>query len=968
MNELPPLRFDDFVLDESNAQLTRAGTPIALPPKAFSLLCALARGAGKLATKDALLDAVWGHRHVSESVLKTTIAQVRAALADDAAQPRYIETVARRGYRFVGRFDTAPSTSLPPAAAGSPEAQEPAAAPLPPMIGRVAAVARLRASWERAKNGQPQLVWIAGDAGIGKTTLIDHFAAEVGAQVVAYGQCVEQFGAGEPYLPLLEALKVLTRRSPDIVPLMRQVAPMWLVQMPWLVADDDRATLQATLAGAGQERMVRELWELLERYSQTRPLLLVTEDLHWSDQGTLRLMDHYARRRGQMRLLWVATFRLTQIIAEEHPLYQLRQELQLHQLSEELLLDPFSESELAEYVAARLPGQEVAESFIRTLHAHTDGLPLFVVSVLESLLTRDSIESREDGDWGGAGPVLPVPDSLAGAVEKQLSKLPARERTVLEAASVCGMEFRSATVADVLGLDVHAVAAACDDLVRRQYWLGEAGVVDLADGDVDAKYVFRHAVYKHVLYQRLTSSQRVGFHRRAARSLERSGADGVPATAAELAFHYELGREYRTAIAHYGKAAESALTHRAPEDALQLTDHGLRLLSSCPETERDELELALRAIRGDGLALVRGIAARETLETFERVSVLFDVLPQTPARAMLLNTIGWQDFTRGEYEKALAMVQRIHSVAERFKDPTLLVFGCNLAGVTLSQQGRFAEAREVMRNGLDICAREGDRVRVANFYVDPQASMYSNIALPLAQLGFADQARKAAAAARDRCEHVQHPLAHLVAHWCSCCVAVRLDDVELADAGVTKLEELIAGTTVHQAIAPARWFRGWVEIRRGRTEAGIGLVREGHAMYERAGTFAGSTETLSYIVEGWVLAQRWSEAQTALDEANALAERIGERLFATELLLLESRIEAGRGDLGGARRAVKAAVTEARATQALGAEIKAVVALVQLPKSTTADRDALRETYGRLTEGFDTRIARRARELLSMEA
>src|SRR5262245_63529641 len=97
MTDVALLEFADFVLDEANASLTHAGTPIALPPKAFSLLCALARHAGKLATKDALLDAVWGHRHVSESVLKTTIAQVRAALADDAGEPRYIESVARRG-------------------------------------------------------------------------------------------------------------------------------------------------------------------------------------------------------------------------------------------------------------------------------------------------------------------------------------------------------------------------------------------------------------------------------------------------------------------------------------------------------------------------------------------------------------------------------------------------------------------------------------------------------------------------------------------------------------------------------------------------------------------------------------------------------------------------------------------------------------------------------------------------------
>ena len=121
------LRFGAFDLDEADARLKRDGKPIALPPKAFGVLCALARQPGVLVTKNALLDAVWGHQHVSESVLKTTISQVRAALADDAASPRYIETASRLGYRFIGVAQTA---SVASSVQGSP--QEPASAPVIP--------------------------------------------------------------------------------------------------------------------------------------------------------------------------------------------------------------------------------------------------------------------------------------------------------------------------------------------------------------------------------------------------------------------------------------------------------------------------------------------------------------------------------------------------------------------------------------------------------------------------------------------------------------------------------------------------------------------------------------------------------------------------------------------------------------------------------------------------------------------
>jgi DNA-binding winged helix-turn-helix (wHTH) protein len=166
------LRFDSFELDEANARLTRDGRPLALPPKAFDVLCALARRPGQLVTKTELLDAVWGHQYVSDSVLKTAISDLRAALGDDAKLPRYIETAARRGYRFIGAA-VVPTSSVASASLAASAAQPaPDAAPL---IGRQAALARLRAAWSAALAGQRKVVWVAGEAGIGKTTLIARF-------------------------------------------------------------------------------------------------------------------------------------------------------------------------------------------------------------------------------------------------------------------------------------------------------------------------------------------------------------------------------------------------------------------------------------------------------------------------------------------------------------------------------------------------------------------------------------------------------------------------------------------------------------------------------------------------------------------------------------------------------------------------------------------------------------------------
>lgn len=375
-----PLRFDEFELDEENALLTKGGRPVALPPKAFAVLCALAKQPGKLTKKEDLLDAVWGHRHVSESVLKTTVSQVRTALSDPAAKPRYIETASRRGYRFIGVILSTPVPAPPaPPSPHLPAEVRPATSEArPAMIGRTAPLARLHTAWRNVVNGDRCVFWIAGDAGVGKTTLVEQFISELPGVIVIRGQCVEQYGAGEPYLPVLEALSALCRSQPKVADLMRAFAPTWLVQLPWLMSEAERATLYRELSGANQERKVREIAELMGRYTAQHPLLFLTEDLHWSDTATLRLLDHFARRTSPARIMWLGTYRLMQIVAVSHPLKDLRQELRLHRRCEEVVLDPFSEVEVAEYLQHRLPDAGIQEAFIHKLHDHTGGLPLFL--------------------------------------------------------------------------------------------------------------------------------------------------------------------------------------------------------------------------------------------------------------------------------------------------------------------------------------------------------------------------------------------------------------------------------------------------------------------------------------------------------------------------------------------------------------------------------------------------------------
>lgn len=433
------IRFDQFDLDEANAWLMRNGKAVALAPTPFTLLCALARQPGTLLTKDALLDAVWGHQFVSESVLKTAISDLRTALGDNPlGAPLHRDRVATRLSLYCHAVPCAFGAAHTRDGAGGWRA---AVAPVHRSRRRSS---RLQRAWERACDGQRAVVWLAGEPGIGKTTLIKHFLASlggVGGVACAHGYCVEHYGSGEPYLPVLEALADLCRSDPALPALLRAVAPTWLLQMPWLSTAEERDVLRRELAGVGPDRMLREMGELLDRYTEQRPLLLITEDLHWSDRATLQLIDYIARRRGRGLLMWLASFRLAEVVALGHPLNALRHELLLHRLCEEVVLNSFSESEVADYVAERSPSLARDEAFVRRLHERTDGVPLFVASVMSDVMAQ-AAQSVDDDAAAEQLAKMAVPENLANVIDHYAAKLGNEQRVLLSAAAVCGVEFR----------------------------------------------------------------------------------------------------------------------------------------------------------------------------------------------------------------------------------------------------------------------------------------------------------------------------------------------------------------------------------------------------------------------------------------------------------------------------------------------------------------------------------------------
>ncbi|MFO1205853.1 MAG: AAA family ATPase [Burkholderiales bacterium] len=950
------VRFDRFELDEVNACLLRDGRAVALAPTPFAVLCALLRQPGSLLTKHALLDEVWGHRFVSDSVLKTAISELRAALDDDARHARLIETVSRRGYRFI-----AATVAIPAASSVCSHATPPRSPRAPPFVGRAAALSRLRRAWEDACGGRRAIVWVAGEPGIGKTALIEHFAASLGDVVCAHGQCVEHYGTGEPYLPVLDALAELCRRDSAVAALLRAVAPTWLLQLPWLSTAAERDALRRELADASSDRMLREMGAVLDRYTERRPLLLVTEDLHWSDRATVQLIDYIARRRGSARLMWLASFRLAEVVALDHPLNPLRHELRLHGLCEEIVLDSFSETEVADYVAERSPSLARDEAFVRALHERTDGVPLFVASVMSEAIAR---AARGGDDAGAAAQFanMAVPENLTAIIDHYVAKLANEQRALLSAAAVCGVEFRVSTVADALERDPAWVGQTCEELAREQLWLAARRAEQTRDA-LELPYSFRHALFRQVLYERTTPLVRAQLHRKVGAALERGRAAGTPVAATELAIHFERGREPMTALRYYAEAAEGALLHFSPADCMALTERGLTLLHQAPEgPERSALEITLATLRGVAAFHLLGVGP-EAKSAFQRAYSRLGDVPQHPMRGLLLHGFGFLLCLRAEYAEALAVAEQAEALSSATNDPVLALAACTVHGDVDQLQGRSRAARTWLERGLAL-VDPADLARGQTFVADPQVTLLGLLAVPLLHLGLVEQARARLQRAHARAQQLGQPMTRLVGIWYNALFEVRLGNAQRVAALADEMHALVDEFALAHGGHGFRWFRGWADARMGQPLEGYRQIREAYEANTRLGMLTGGSETLGYAAEALMLGGDWGAAHEQLQEALQFANTHAERVYLPQLLLIQAAIARARGESAAAHAAARQAVAEARTQEAPWLELMALVELCEYDGATAEDRYALAALVDQLPEAIDTTAVARARALL----
>jgi DNA-binding winged helix-turn-helix (wHTH) protein/tetratricopeptide (TPR) repeat protein len=627
------LIFGPFRLDEVDASLWNGTERLHLAPKSFALLRYLATHPGRLVTKEELLDAVWPDTYVADGVLKVRMREVRAALGDEAGTPKVIETVHRRGYRFIAGVRTDSVAAAAPI--------ELRAASLPP-IGREAELARLGEHFAKAIAGDRQIVFVIGEAGIGKTALVDAFLESMPREtvLVGRGQCLDHHGSGEAYLPVLDALGQLCRgpHASDLVDVLRRMAPTWLTQLPWLLSPADRELLLRELQGTTRERMLREMVEALEVLTIEYPLVLVLEDLHWSDPSTLDLLALLAHRRQPARILVVGTYRPVDLILSGHALKGLKQRLTQQRLCAEILLPYLSLKHVGLWLERRLGTSELPLGLAETILERTAGNPLFVVNLVHHMVDRGWL-AEANGRY-----VLEVsldevsaevPDGLRQVIEQQLEGLPSDEARMLEVASLLGLEFTTAGVAAALDREREEVETVCETEAQRGRFLRAAGLADLTDGTVCGRFAFTHSLHRDVLHQRIGAVRRIDLHRRIGEWHERSGA-----SPSELALHFlEAARVgcADKAVTYSVRAAERERSLLAYQEAAYHYEMALKVLPLKPrasDAERCGLLIAL------GQAQERSGALGRARDTFTQAVELARALGATERLAQSVLGMG----------------------------------------------------------------------------------------------------------------------------------------------------------------------------------------------------------------------------------------------------------------------------------------------------------------------------------------
>jgi DNA-binding winged helix-turn-helix (wHTH) protein/predicted ATPase len=967
--------FDAFRVDLRDERLWRGPDVLPVHPKTFAVLCRLVTQAGQLVTKDALLEAVWPETAVREAVLHVAIRELRRVLGDPARAPRLIETIHGRGYRFI-----APVRPL--ASVGWLEAPRPIPPPFfrrpPYFVGRDAELTQLTQWFTTACQGTRHVGIIAGEPGIGKTALVETFVAQVTATAdvwVAHGQCLEPYGVGEPYLPVLDAFSRLGRDAAGaaLLPVLQQYAPSWLMHLPTLLPPAERERLAHTARDVTPTRMLRELAEALEVLTTERPLVLVLEDLHWSDHATLAWFAYVARRRDPARLLLLGTYRPVEAIVHAHPLRPLLAELQHQAQCVELGLDYLSVPAVAAYLIRRGTATALPAGLPRLVHQRTSGHPLFLVALVDELVRQQLLATV--GNAGGRqwAAVLSemVPTSLRQYIEQHLEQLSEADQALLDAASVAGSTFAVAAVAAGVAQAPEAIEARLTALARQRQFIRARGTETWPDGTVTACYQFLHAVYHEVVYARVSAGLRVRLHQQVGARKEAGYGDQAWQIAGELAMHFTRGHAAGRAVRYLHAAGEQALRRSAYPEAITHLTTGLALLATLPETAaRAQQELDLQIALGPALIATKGQAALEVEQTYARARLLCAQVSDAPQVFSILRGLCVFYRNRGALRTARELGDQLVRLAQC--DATL-IHGLEAhmhLGLTCAFMGEHGAARMHLEQGSALTAPRvhPGRTRGGHIIV-PEVGCLVYAAPTLWCLGYPAQALERSQAALALATTLAHQHSLATARNFTIVLHYFRRDATAVQAEADALLTLAAAQAFPLWQGIGTCWRGWALAMQGEGKVGLAQLRQGLAAVVATG------QELSHPFGLMLLAEVVGDMDQVEEGLGWLAEVLtglaatGRGDVLVEAYRLQGTLLLRQGAPYGAQAEAcfQQALTVARQQQAKSWELRAAMSLSRLWQQQGKRAEAyalLAPLYGWFTEGFETADLQDAKVLL----
>jgi class 3 adenylate cyclase/predicted ATPase len=820
---------------------------------------------------------------------------------------------------------------------------------LTPFVGREDERRLLRTRWELASEGDGQVVLVTGEAGIGKSRLVQQFKEDLGDTPHTWIEC-----AGSPYLentpfhPVIDLLQQglalegeasaeerqerLERglntaglRPAEAVPL---VAPLVGLPVP------DRYPLLLLSSEQQRRRLMATLVAWVSGIARLQPLVLAIEDLHHVDPSTLELLGLLVEQGATEPILLLATAR---------PEFRAPWPMRSHHA--QVTLTRLSRRQVRELVGRVAARAALPPDVVEAVVTRTDGVPLFVEEFVRLLVE-------------GEGPVLAreIPSTLQDSLMARLDRLgPAKE--LAQVAAVLGHEFAHSLLHAVAGLPEAELAAALDRLVDAEL-LYARGLAP------EATYVFRHMLMQDTAYTSLLKSRRRELHRAAARVLTEKFPDLAEGQLELVAHHHTEAGDAEAAIAAWQRAGERAAARSALVEAAGHYTKALHLLGTLPETSaRIPRELELQVPLALALRATKGWTSPEAVDVFARARQLGEQLGDTQQLNLVLEGLFTASLIRGELSAAQALADQALRAAERDGAPARQVYPHVAQGICRYLRGDLQTGLEHLERAVALYDEDEHR----GSPIDPGVAALSQSALAAGWLGLADRARGRIRDGLALAQRLGSPYQIALAQLGGCLLHIVLRDVRGVVDHAEPLVQLAAAQQLAAFSIFGNMYRAWVLAQQGRHEDGIAQLRRALGEYLASGQRVSHNWYLGWLAEAHLQAGAVADGLATIEDALGAAPE--ERCHIPELLRLRGDLLAlGGADTSQAEATYREAIALAHGMGGKLVELRAATSLGRLLRShgRAADARALvAPLYGSFTEGFDTRDLVEAKLLLA---